>query len=172
MLATIGGLVVLVLVLIVTLLGAPSKPFNPAAMSRVVDKVYVGAWTDSEDEGQLKYYGIKGVLTLNAENRHSPEWENRYRQLGIAHKSIVIQDSTSANIAQHIPAAIAFVKANQPCLVHCTMGISRSSSVVIAYIMNTKHMGYDDALAYARQARPIINPNRSFESQLRAMERR
>jgi protein-tyrosine phosphatase len=144
---------------------------SAAGMSQVDDGLFVGNWDDSINEQDLAYYGIKGVLTLNYENQHTAADERMYKRRGIAHKTIIIEDSPAANIAQHVPAALAFIKGHQPTLVHCTMGISRSSSIAIAYIMNKRRCGYDVALARARRRRPIINPNHAFERQLRGLER-
>ncbi|KAL2787360.1 protein-tyrosine phosphatase-like protein [Aspergillus keveii] len=56
-------------------------------------------------------------------------------------------------------------------LVHCNQGISRSGSVVVAYIMKYLSLPYAAALLTARQSRPIISPNTGFEYQLRIWEK-
>ncbi|KAJ0427019.1 protein-tyrosine phosphatase-like protein [Aspergillus carlsbadensis] len=56
-------------------------------------------------------------------------------------------------------------------LVHCNQGISRSGSVVVAYIMKHLSLPYATALLTARQSRLIITPNIGFEYQLRMWER-
>lgn len=48
---------------------------------------------------------------------------------------------------------------HQKVLVHCAMGISRSSSMVIAYIMYHKRWGFREAYAWVKQCRPCIDPN-------------
>ncbi|KAL2856284.1 protein-tyrosine phosphatase-like protein [Aspergillus pseudodeflectus] len=56
-------------------------------------------------------------------------------------------------------------------LVHCNQGVSRSGSVVVAYIMKYLSLPYAAALLTARQSRPVIAPNIGFEYQLRMWER-
>ncbi|KFZ14887.1 hypothetical protein V501_03004 [Pseudogymnoascus sp. VKM F-4519 (FW-2642)] len=51
-------------------------------------------------------------------------------------------------------------------LVHCTQGISRSGSVVIAYLMREFSLNYAASLALARESRSLITPNLGFEAQL------
>ncbi|KAH3767628.1 Dual specificity phosphatase [Pelomyxa schiedti] len=51
-------------------------------------------------------------------------------------------------------------------LVHCAMGISRSSSVVIGYLIHHSRMTFDAAHAHVKQCRPFIQPNPGFVKQL------
>lgn len=46
------------------------------------------------------------------------------------------------------------------------MGISRSATVVIAYLIATSQMTPREALAAVRAKRPIVRPNRGFMTQL------
>ncbi|OCL02547.1 phosphatases II [Glonium stellatum] len=55
-------------------------------------------------------------------------------------------------------------------LVHCTQGISRSASIVIAYLMRTFSLKYSSALSMAWECRPLVCPNAGFERQLRIWE--
>src|SRR6266851_1312507 len=52
--------------------------------------------------------------------------------------------------------------------VHCFMGISRSTTVVLAYLVATTQMTPREALAAVRSKRAIVRPNRGFMSQLQA----
>jgi protein-tyrosine phosphatase len=46
----------------------------------------------------------------------------------------------------------------------------QSSTLVIAYIMKKKCMGFKDAISFVRQARPNVCPNLGFERQLKEYE--
>ena len=48
--------------------------------------------------------------------------------------------------------------------------LPRSASAVIAYRMHRDGLGYDDALAAVRTARPSARPNEGFAKQLRDFE--
>ena len=63
------------------------------------------------------------------------------------------------------------IKENKNVLVHCAMGISRSATIVIAYLMNKQAMGYAEAFNLVFSKRSIINPNWSFRHQLMRYER-
>ena len=55
-------------------------------------------------------------------------------------------------------------------LVHCNDGMSRSGSLVIAYIMQTYGLDFKSALNYVQQRRFCVQPNDGFEQQLREYE--
>lgn len=46
------------------------------------------------------------------------------------------------------------------------MGISRSATVVAAYLVATRKMAGADAIAYVQRKRPIVCPNLGFRQQL------
>ena len=52
-------------------------------------------------------------------------------------------------------------------LIHCGLGVSRSGSLVIFYIMKEKGWDYDTCYKYVKERRPIIEPIVGFEVQLR-----
>lgn len=47
-------------------------------------------------------------------------------------------------------------------LVHCQAGISRSTSIIITWLMIYKNMTYDEAFLYVKERRHIISPNVKF----------
>ena len=51
-------------------------------------------------------------------------------------------------------------------MVHCVMGISRSTSLVLAYLMKYQRMTLKDAIIHVRTRRTIIRPNSGFMKQL------
>lgn len=55
--------------------------------------------------------------------------------------------------------------------VHCYAGMSRSTTIVIAYLMKTFRWGYDATLHFVRFKRSIANPNEGFAAQLRNYEK-
>jgi protein-tyrosine phosphatase len=55
-------------------------------------------------------------------------------------------------------------------LVHCQMGMSRSSSLVIAFLMKEYGMDYHIAKKFAKDRRPIVQPNEGFERELKKFE--
>uniref|UniRef100_A0A663ND23 Dual specificity protein phosphatase 15 n=1 Tax=Athene cunicularia TaxID=194338 RepID=A0A663ND23_ATHCN len=52
------------------------------------------------------------------------------------------------------------------CLVHCLAGISRSTTVVVAYVMAVTELSCQEVLEAVRTVRPVANPNPGFKQQL------
>lgn len=82
-----------------------------------------------------------------------------------------IADKTSANITILLDEITALMheklKAGQKVYVHCHQGVSRSTTVVIAYLMKYLHMSFDEAYDLVIDKRSIADPNRGFIQQLK-----
>ena len=82
---------------------------------------------------------------------------------------IAIDDRYTVNILKHFPTAIDFILQAQAeggnVLVHCMAGVSRSASIVIAYLMREKGMDYETAFAFTGSRRMVL-PNSGFQNQL------
>ncbi|KAH7904829.1 protein-tyrosine phosphatase-like protein [Hygrophoropsis aurantiaca] len=89
---------------------------------------------------------------------------------------IDILDKPSADLRPHLEGACRYIasslRGGHNVLVHCQQGVSRSPAIVIAYLIHTLHMSYDDAYALVRLRRPCVAPNPGFVAALRAWEGR
>lgn len=56
-------------------------------------------------------------------------------------------------------------------IVHCVAGVSRSASVLIAYLMWKNRINFDSAFTILKQVRPIVEPNYNFIYQLKSFEK-
>lgn len=52
-------------------------------------------------------------------------------------------------------------------LVHCHGGVSRSASIVIAYLIYSQNLDFEKALSLVQLRRPIALPNTGFQRQLK-----
>jgi protein-tyrosine phosphatase len=87
---------------------------------------------------------------------------------------LVIDDDQHEEIQEHFPV-ITKLLANAVnnginVLVHCAAGISRSATLVLAYLITENNMKFDDALKYVRKSRPEVEPNSGFEYRLYQLE--
>jgi len=87
---------------------------------------------------------------------------------------IDIDDNDDAPILKFVDRANAFLdeglRSSEHVLVHCNSGMSRSATLVIAFLMSRRGMSLADAYETTRSARPVILPNRGFFGALQRHE--
>lgn len=83
---------------------------------------------------------------------------------------IEVDDSPDQDLLTHFDETHKFISeaiANDGVvLVHCAAGVSRSASVVIAYIMKEMKLKYGPSKELVQRSRPVVEPNLGFEKQL------
>uniref|UniRef100_A0A672UM87 Dual specificity protein phosphatase 15 n=1 Tax=Strigops habroptila TaxID=2489341 RepID=A0A672UM87_STRHB len=88
----------------------------------------------------------------------------------ITYLRIPLPDTPEANIKRHFKECISFIHQCRlhggNCLVHCLAGISRSTTVVVAYVMAVTELSCQEVLEAIRTIRPVANPNPGFRQQL------
>ncbi|KAI8977918.1 protein-tyrosine phosphatase-like protein [Pilobolus umbonatus] len=149
--------------------GPDGKPGGIIIRS-VGQEVYPGIWLGGykalETRSFLEKNKIRSILTLgHFKFCYATEFN---------HKIIPVTDNPEANIIKYFPEAIEFIKEsisrNENILVHCLAGVSRSPTIVTAFLMATQHLRYKAALAIIKQTRPFVNPNPGFIEQLRLFQ--
>lgn len=86
------------------------------------------------------------------------------------YKTLEIQDNEYEIIINSLIKGIEFIEKNKTILVHCREGISRSSAIVIGYIMYKEKKSYNEAENFVRTKKSDINPNENFVNQLKEFE--
>ncbi|CAG8681443.1 5229_t:CDS:1 [Funneliformis mosseae] len=88
---------------------------------------------------------------------------------------IDIADDPSSNIYKHFGECIGFIEnaksTNGRVYIHCQAGISRSVTIVIAYLMSSQKISYKQALDLVKEKRRIARPNFGFIQQLHKFEK-
>jgi protein tyrosine phosphatase len=132
-------------------------------MNHIIDNIYLGNAEDAREYDLLKTKKITHILTAAIE-QETP-FINSFTYL-----KFPLYDSPYTDISKFIIPAIEFILDSQQkggnILIHCAAGISRSASIVIAYLIIKKKMTYTQAYIFVKQKRPIINPNEGFQKSL------
>ncbi len=114
-------------------------------------------------------YNIKYILNATEEIPNAFGADSSYQ-----YKKLYIMDLPDTNIAEHFVSSIKFIQeglsSGKPVLVHCAAGISRSSTIIIAYIMWKQNCTFEEAYSYVLSKRSVIEPNLGFYRQLKNFE--
>ncbi|CAL0318821.1 unnamed protein product [Lupinus luteus] len=138
--------------------------------SKVADHVYLGGDAVAKDRNILKHNGITHVL--NCVGFVCPE----YFKADFVYKTLWLQDSPSEDITSILYDVFDYFEDVRELggrvFVHCCQGVSRSTSLVIAYLMWSEGQSFDDAFQYVKAARSIADPNMGFACQLLQCQKR
>ena len=134
-------------------------------INKITDKIYLGDIDGAREVDYLKKQGIKHIINL-AGNVFSPTYEEGL----FIRKNIEIMDFPEENIFQYFKECIEFIEKADKIFVHCMAGVSRSASIVIAYIMWKEHKNYNEAYSFVKKYR-FIYPNYGFVFQLKYFEK-
>eukprot|EP00667_Euglena_gracilis_P026772 EG_transcript_32519 len=125
-------------------------------MHEVRPGLFIGSLDAAEDRQLLSRSGITHILTMNGDR---PCFPHLFR-----YEVKRTRNEDRARLLEYLPQNIAFIRSaleEEPrgkVLVHCTRGVNRSGSMVVAYLMWKEGLSFERALREARQARPQIEP--------------
>jgi len=141
-------------------------------MSLIVKNLFIGNLQDAYNKDFLLKNNINLVINC-CEECHDVD----YASLGLGgmtvyHLHLIDHIGESLQRYNYLTNMVRLIndhlsKNKGAVLVHCFAGVSRSVSIVVAYLMCKYNMTFDQALAFVRKMRPIANPNYSFQQQLR-----
>lgn len=135
--------------------------------TRILPYLYLGTEWNASNYDSLINDGVTHILNISSEVDNF--FPDTFKYLNIR-----VLDIDETDLLKEFDRTNKFIQEakeqNSSCLVHCKMGVSRSASVVIAYLMKEYDYTYDQALSFAKQKRACVNPNNSFRQQLNTYE--
>ncbi|XP_020777136.1 dual specificity protein phosphatase family protein [Boleophthalmus pectinirostris] len=131
--------------------------------------LYIGNVAVAQNKKTLCKLGITHVLNA-AHSKQGSIGDQRFYGDTCVYFGIPAEDSDEFNLSQHFRPAAEFIHTalktkDGKVLVHCIMGVSRSASLVVAYLMLHQRLTLSNALKHVIQKRSIY-PNRHFLSLL------
>ncbi|EPS36399.1 hypothetical protein H072_10085 [Dactylellina haptotyla CBS 200.50] len=132
--------------------------------SQITPRLYLSDFVVASNWAALIHLGITHVVSVVEIPPITPP--------GIEHLHICIADLPICNISDHFKKTTEFIykalsQEGTKVLVHCLGGLSRSASVVCAYLIAAKGCTAAEAIAYTHDCRRITHPNAGFRKQLR-----
>ena len=134
-------------------------------ISRILPNVFVGPSPRSpRDIDQLKQdHKISAVLNVQTDDdcaHWGIDWHTlvtHYRELGIEVRRIPVRDFDPDDLRRKLPQCVkaldALLQQGHKVYVHCSMGINRSPSIVIAYLTWIKGWDLEEAVDHVIRIR-------------------
>jgi hypothetical protein len=138
--------------------------------AQVLPELYVGSCPESPDDidGLQRKLGVTAVLNLQTDEDLQgrgcdwPRLRLHYRRLHIRLRRVPVKDFDEADLRKRLPQCVQalgeLLRDNHTVYVHCTAGMGRSPSVVIAYLNWVQQYELDRALEVVANSRPC-SPN-------------
>lgn len=132
-------------------------------MNQIVNGLYLGSYKDAHNYELLVRSGITHIVNLSRLPDFYPD--------SFSYLHIDIEDDEEADINRYFTRTSRFIHNailnGGIVLVHCMAGISRSPTIVIAYLVQKRKLSLNQAMLTVKSMRPQIDPNEGFIEQLR-----
>jgi len=145
-------------------IGASPIPWYPTI---VVDSLlYLGSEADARLLKHLEHLEVSHILNVSSVKCFYP---NRFEYL-----KLDLPDEKDTKISKYFDKTYEYIekvaRAKKRVMVHCYQGVSRSATIVIAYLMRKKKWSLKESHNYLKNLRSIVQPNPGFWKQLEKYE--
>lgn len=142
---------------------------NKYNIHHIIDNVYLGDLPSSISYDKLEEDGITHIISII--NGSYSMYPNKFK-----YKHIHINDDPWLSIDNYFDECIQFIenaeKEGGKVLIHCMCGISRSVTIIVAYLIKKHKYTLNDAILYLKDKKQNINPNDGFINQLKKYEKK
>ena len=144
------------------------KQFLQTYPSEIVEgKLYQGRGSQATNAIVIKDLKITHIVNVCTE--HPNAFLDK-----VTYLNINIEDLNSSCLKTYFKKSWAFIRdavGSGGCvLVHCNLGMSRSSTISLSYLMETHHWSLKEAYDFMKSKRQAVKPNRGFLRQLCDLE--
>uniref|UniRef100_A0A1J3I921 Dual specificity protein phosphatase 1B n=1 Tax=Noccaea caerulescens TaxID=107243 RepID=A0A1J3I921_NOCCA len=137
-------------------------------LSQIQQGLFIGSVAEANNKDLLKSSNVTHILTIAV--ALAPPYPDDF-----VYKVIEVVDRSETDLTVYFDECFSFmeqaIQSGGGVLVHCFMGISRSVTIVVAYLMKKHGMGYSKAMQLVRSRRSQACPNLGFVSQLQLFEK-
>ncbi|XP_055899110.1 serine/threonine/tyrosine-interacting-like protein 2 [Biomphalaria glabrata] len=141
------------------------------AFDKICEGIFLGEGDTAKNVTTMKQLGVTHVLNtaLGKDAFHVNTNHVMYQRKGIKFLGLEATDAMHFDMTKYFYPAADFIHegltSGGQVFVHCVQGVSRSATLVIAYLMIKSHMTVQDAVRLVRSRREI-SPNPGFLQQL------
>ncbi|XP_045472735.1 dual specificity protein phosphatase MPK-4-like [Harmonia axyridis] len=143
---------------------------GPISVDLIEPNLYLGGLAAAKDKDTLKKLKISHIITIDTD----PLPRQIVEMKCLTIKFIQLLDQPKENILSYFDETHSFIEegvSKGNVLVHCYFGVSRSATLVIAYLMKKFNLKFSDAFERVKLKRSIVYPNPGFVSQLLLFEK-
>ena len=145
------------------------------SITEILPRLFISDLTFAESPALLSSYKITHILSVMPDSIFRPP--PSLLPVQPARLQIRVEDLPFAELAAHLPTTTSWIwsalssDSEARVVVHCAEGVSRSVSVVAAYLMAYKGWPPMQAVDFIKSKRRIANPNFGFIQQLHEYSR-
>lgn len=136
-------------------------------IDKIEDNIFLGNKDTALDDKLLSKFGINVIFVIGMGLKQ--KFPDKYK-----YYKYEVNDCLSENIKFHFKSFCeqmdSELKSGNIVYVHCSAGISRSATMIIAYVMYKNKITFEESFKYVESKRNIICPNSSFIKQLKEFE--
>ncbi|KAL6079423.1 Dual specificity protein phosphatase 10 [Balamuthia mandrillaris] len=147
------------------------------------DFLFLGDWDSAHNIHALAHWDIRCVVNCTGGSLFQQKEEGgeddaadsvaAYRKK-LRHLHVRVEDIPMVDIASHFDSSFQFIedarKQSHRVLIHCHAGVSRSTTITLAYLMRAHRWTLKEAYQHVKTRRQVICPNHGFMQQLLAYE--
>mmetsp|Transcript_74312 Transcript_74312/g.198244 ORF Transcript_74312/g.198244 Transcript_74312/m.198244 type:complete len:294 (+) Transcript_74312:45-926(+) len=137
----------------------------------IIPGLFLSGLDVASSSAALRELGVTAVVCCVTHREFPPVSEHS----GVEYYRVDVEDQSREPIDLYFEEICEFVtprlEAGQKVLVHCRSGVSRSATVVLAFLMQYKKFSLQRAFFHTRARRIIISPNLGFMEQLQRYEK-
>lgn len=135
--------------------------------TQILPNLFLGTEWNASNYDSLQTDRITHILNISSEIDNF--FPDNFKYLNIR-----VRDVDETDLLKEFDRTNKFIQEAREqgtgCLVHCKMGVSRSASCVIAYLMKEFNWSLEQTFQFTKQKRNCINPNDGFKQQLLTYE--
>lgn len=137
------------------------------SFNEILPRLYLGDIFMAVNKDEISRLGITDMISVEIKPLQASDLAPTIKR----YLYINVMDHLKQDILSHFDTSNDFIETalkvpSNKVYVHCVAGISRSATLVIAYIMKTRSMNFMEAFDLVKQKRKIIDPNEGFVRQL------
>ncbi|KAK3139266.1 hypothetical protein QOZ80_5AG0380460 [Eleusine coracana subsp. coracana] len=150
-----------------------ASPIDFTHVLSVVSSPSISFITDCRPGLAIPTEAVRRMVAGAAPGRLLRAVERAGEGLRMTRMAVPLRDTEEENLLDHLDPCLDFVDEGRKSgnvLVHCFAGVSRSASIIVAYLMRTEQKSLEEALESLREISESACPNDGFLEQLKLFE--